>query len=65
MLWAEAGLGMALINDNNILAYLPGLKTLPVIEFQGNPDTDLVAAWHSGNQKPFLKNFLKELKSTI
>lgn len=65
MLWAEAGLGIALINDYNILAYHPGLKILPVREFQNNPDTDLVAAWHSGSQKPFLKNFLKELKEAI
>ena len=65
MLWVEAGLAMTLINGDNILAYHPGLKTLPISEFENLPDTDLVAAWHSGSQKPFLKKFLKELDGVI
>lgn len=65
MLWVEAGMGIALINTDNILSYHPGLKMVPVRELKNCPETDLVAAWHSSNQNPFLKNFLSELETAV
>lgn len=65
MLWVQAEMGMALINEDNILAYHPGLTTLPVVELEHNPETDLVAVWHSGNHKSFLPHFLEELNHAI
>lgn len=65
MLWVEAGMGIALINEDNMLTYHPDLKSIPVAEFENNPETDLVAVWHSRNQNSFLPRFLEELNRAI
>lgn len=58
MLWVEAGLGIAIINNYNSLSQNPKVRLVPCSSL---PNFELVAAWHQDNMNPAISIMLEEI----
>lgn len=62
VLWIEAGVGVAILDTNNVLRNNENVISVP-LESHWNPS--MVAAWYKQNQNPAIPLFLDILKKTL
>lgn len=65
MLWVEAGIGIAIINNDNSLMNNPSLRLLPLKEVELFESTFTVIAWHDKNPNASIPLFLDEVQTFL
>lgn len=60
MLWTEAGMGAAILNELSSIMDNPGIRVLREIRLEY--DTMVCCGWKSGNSNPALAPFLEMLR---